>query len=140
MKKIKYHIEIRPVIYREIEARDWQEAKEILKAEFDEHPWTYDDPTFKEMFDVTPPNKKAQSLLDKLKAIIEERERAYSPDSMDVDNIHFGDDDLRYEETEIAGEDVPRYVYADIITYDGGGGQTIEKNVEYDVQILLEKE
>jgi len=55
-----------------------------------------------------------------------------------VKNVSFKEHDY-YDDDPEEGE-LPKYVYADIHTYDGCDGETINKGVEYDVKKLLELE
>jgi len=138
MNKV-WSIEVRPIISQQVEADTWEEAKEKIRKTFEEQPWELEDIDDCEIYDVTPPdpNAREQKLLARLGKLIEEVEAWKTPDSTDVENVNFGDDDDYIEEEDPEDDWMPRYVYADICVYDGCGGQTIEKNVEYSVEELL---
>jgi len=132
-----WSVEVRPVISQEVEADTWEEARGKIKETFEEHPWELEDVDDCKIHDVTPPNEEEQKLLNRLEGLIEENVRWGTPDSVDVKNVTFKEDE--YEDVLEEGE-LPRLVYADLHIYDGGGGHTIEKDVEYDVKKLLETE
>ena len=134
----KWSIEIRPVICQEIEADTWEKAKEKIKETFEDHPVVLTEIDDCEIYDVTPPNAKAQEILNRLQKVIEYIERFSTPDSFDIKNVSFKDDE--YEDDPEEWMESPRYIYADIHTYDGAGGHIIEKDIEYDVKRLLEIE
>lgn len=133
-----FSVEIRPIISQEVEADSWEEACDKVRETFEEQPWELEDIEDSEIHDVTPPDDKTQGLLDRLKKVIELIERHWTPDSLDVDNVGFKDDDY-YDDDREEGE-LPKYVYADIHEYDGCGGERVDKHVEYDVAKLLELE
>lgn len=133
-----WDIEVRPIISQQVDAETWEEAKEKIKETFKEQLVELDDIADSEIHDVTPPDDKTQGLLDRLKRVIELIERQWTPDSLDVENVGFKDDDY-YDDDPEEGE-VPKYVYADIHEYDGCGGHKIDKGVEYDVEKLLKLE
>jgi len=134
-----FSVEIRPIICQEVEADTWEEACDKVRETFEEQPWELEDIADDEIHDVTPPDEKTQGFLDRLKRVIEILERSGTPDSLDVENVGFKDDDDYYDDDPEEGE-MPKYVYADIHERDGCGGHKIEKGVEYDVAKLLELE
>ena len=133
-----FSVEIRPIICQEVEADTWEKACEEVRKTFEEQPWELEDIADSEIHDVTPPDEKTQGFLDRLKKVIELIERPMTPESLDVENVGFKDYDY-YDDDPEEGE-MPKYVYADIHVYDGGGGHKIEKGVEYDVEALLKLE